>query len=276
MQYRRGRLPTVHTQHTMRRALALAPFLDALGTPPVTCSDYVSAVLAQSPGGWPMYMNGPDPDMPAGVPPGGLGDCTIADGCHQIMVHTANAGTIVIPTNLQALTAYEAQGYQLGNSATDQGCDETSVCDYLMSTGIAGQKSAGTGMIDPTNINHIKWCVQIFGACRIGVIVDDQMEQDFDNGQPWTVAADPNDPNAGGHDPPIMYYDSNYAYISTWGNAPRGYKGLQPVAWELIANAQFMDEAHAEVWPDFCNAGGTAPNGFDLSALLAKLALIQT
>ena len=186
------------------------------------------------------------------------------------MLRTANAGTIIIPTDEDALSLYEAVGgFVPGNPSTDQGCDETAMCQYLEDTGLCGQKSAGAAMVDPTNIDHIRWTVQIFGACRLGIIVDERMEQQFSSRQPWETPADPNDPNAGGHDVPIVAYDTEHAYVVTWG-------GLQPVAWSLVGNSAFLDEAHAEAWPDFIRSGGTTPAGFDSQTLLADLNVLKS
>jgi hypothetical protein len=257
MLFKLGRRPAIHNRRTMRSALALFKALAPLGSPPTVSTDYVSAVMKQSPGGFGMDLND------------SLGDCVIADSAHQVMLHTANAGTIVIPTDQDVLEMYSAVGgYIPGNPSTDQGCDETAACQYLESTGLCGQKSAGTAMVDPTNLDHIRWTVEIFGACRLGIVVDQQMEDEFSAKEPWTIAADPNDSTAGGHDVPIVQYDSQYAYVVTWG-------GLQPVAWSLIANSAFLDECHAEVFTDFIGATGTTPGGFDLATLMQDLQALQ-
>jgi hypothetical protein len=257
MLFKRGRRPAVHTQCTMRSAIALFKALATLGPAPAVSADYITAVTRQAPNGWGMYLN----DQ--------LGDCVCADSCHTLMLRTANAGTIVIPTDQDALSLYEAVGgYVQGQPSTDTGCDETSMCQYLESTGLCGQKSVGTGMLDPTNLDHLKWTVQIFGACRLGIIVDGDMEQLFASKQPWEQPAAANDPSAGGHDVPIVGYDAEYAYVVTWG-------GIQPVAWSLVANSAFLDEAHCEVWPDFIGATGTTPGGFDLATLMDDLQILQ-
>lgn len=283
--FRLGRRPAVHTRRTMRSALVLDRALAALGAPPTVSTDYVTAVmdavakLSAPPGGgggpWGMYLNGPSSANIAGVPASGLGCCVPADSCHETMLHSANGGSIVVPTLQDCLGVYEAVGnYVLGNEATDQGCDETSMEAYMMSTGIAGQKTVGTAMLDPSNMDRIKWGIQIFGAVRLGAIVNEQMEDEFSNLQEWTTPADPNDPNAGGHDPLAVYFDASALYIVTWGGG-RWPKGLQPVAWPLVANSAWLEEAHTSVWPDFVEAGGTAPSGFDLAQLLTELPAVQ-
>lgn len=251
---KRGRLPAVHNRRTMRSALAMARALDPLGAPPAVSTDYVAAVTAQAPNGWSMYLN----DQ--------LGDCVCADSAHELMLHTANAGTIVIPTDQDVLQLYEAVGgYVPSDPSTDQGCDETAMCQYLMTTGLCGQTSAATGMLDATNLDHIRWAVQLFGACRLGIVVGDEMVQQFSSGQPWTVPAVQ---NPGGHGVPVVKFDADYAYVVTGG-------GLQPVAWALMAQSAFLEEAHGEVWPDFVAASGMAPSGFNLAALLADLQAIE-
>jgi hypothetical protein len=230
--------------------VALAYSLDPLGSPPTASDDYVSAVDKATGGDWGVDLN----DQ--------LGCCVIADSAHQIMLHTANAGKIVIPTDAEVLEMYEVVGgYRPSDPPTDQGCDEGEACQYLVTTGLAGQKSAGTGFVDPANMDHIRWTVQLFGACRLGITVTDAMMQAFDAGQPWETFSGSVD---GGHDVPIVKYDAIYAYVVTWGK-------LQPVAWPLLANPSFLEEAHCELWPDFLNAAGTAPNGFDLRGLMAAL-----
>lgn len=241
----------------MRLALVFHQALASLGTAPTVSEDYVSAVTKQSSSGWIDWYNTQ------------LGDCVCEDSGHEVMLHTANASSIVIPQASDILALYEAVGgYVPGNPSTDQGCDETSMEQYMMTTGLCGQKSVATGPIDPTNLNNLRWAVQIFGACRLGIIVDDAMIQQFSSGQPWTTPAVANDPSIGGHDVPIVKYDLQYAYVVTWG-------GLQPVSWSLVGNSAFLDEAHCAVYPDFCSAGGTTPAGFNLTQMVADAQAVE-
>jgi hypothetical protein len=251
-----GRRAALHTRRTMVSALALQRALAPLGAPPGVSDDYVAAVDKVTGGDWGMCLND------------SLGDCVIADSAHQVMLHTANGGGIVTPSDQDCLAMYVAVGGYNPNAAlvngenpTDQGCVEVDACQYLQSTGLCGQKSAGTGSVDPANLDHLRWAVQLFGACRLGITVTQSMMDDTDAGNPWTRASGA---VLGGHDVPIVKYDAQFAYVVTWGK-------LQAVAWGLVAEQSFLDEAHAEVWPDFVTAAGTAPNGFDLPALLAAL-----
>lgn len=249
-----GRRAPVHTRRTFRLGLAVHRALASLGTPPAVSNDYVSAVMKASPGGWGMYLNNQ------------LGDCVCADSAHQLMLHTANSGSIIIPTDQDVLSLYEAVGgYEPANPSTDQGCDEQSMERYMIATGLCGHKSAATGPIDPTNADHLRWAVQIFGAARLGILVTDAMMEAFSAGRPWESATGSVE---GGHDVPIVKYDADYAYVVTWGK-------LQPMTWQLVTNPQCTQEAHCSVWPDFVKAGGTSPAGFDLSTMLADAQAIE-
>jgi hypothetical protein len=246
----------------MRSAIMLARTLDPLGAAPlVTSNDWRRAVNAVTGGDWGMLGNDT------------AGDCTFADAGHQVMLHTANAGTIIIPTTADVLSAYSADtGYDpaqtdaQGNNPTDQGDDETAVCRFMMKTGICGQRSAGAAMVDPTNFDHIRWCVEIFGACRLGITVSDEMVTQFQDKQPWTVLGTS---NPGGHDVPVVYCDADYAWVVTWA-------GEQPIAWSLMAQPAFLQEAHAEVYPDFVRSTGTTPRGFSLAQMLGDMQALES
>jgi len=238
----------------MRAGVALHAALDPLGPAPAISDDYVTSVTAQSPQGWVCWWND------------SLGDCVAEDSGHALMLRTANAGSIVIPSAQDILGLYEAVGgYKPGDPSTDRGCDESSMCQYLETSGLCGHRSAGSGPIDPARLDHIRWAVQIFGSCRLGITVTQSMMDAFSAGQPWEkVSGDV----LGGHDVPVVRYDAEYAWVVTWGK-------LQPITWTLMGESAFLEEANGEAWPDLCRAGGTAPNGFDLAGMLAKLALVR-
>jgi hypothetical protein len=259
-----GRRPARHTLRTMRSAIVMHRHLAALGPPPTASQDYLTLLehalgaVSQVGGSGPygMYLN----DQ--------LGDCVCADTAHQVLLHTANSGTgFVVPTDDDVLALYEAVGgYVAGDPSTDRGCDETSMEEFLQHIGFCGQLSAGSGMIDPSNLDHVRWGIQLFGGVRLGIVVDEQMEQQFESNQPWVSPASPDDPNAGGHDVFAFAYDNAAGIfrVFTWG-------GIASVSAALMANSAFLDEVHGSVWPDFIAATGSAPNGFDLQQLLSDL-----
>jgi hypothetical protein len=100
----------------------------------------------------------------------------------------------------------------------------------------------------------------------LGIVVSQSMMDDFGAARPWTgMTGD----ILGGHDVPVVSYGPDGVDVVTWGT-------LQHISWELMADNQFLEEAHCELFPDFLNAAGSAPSGFNLQQLLADLQLLQT
>lgn len=241
----------------MRSALAMARFLDPLGNAPVQSTDYISAVLQQDPTAWGMMLNDT------------LGDCVCADTAHALMLRTANTGTIVVPTDADVEQLYmNACGYNPSDPSTDQGCVESDVCWYLHTTGWLGHKNVGTGVIDPANLEHIKWCTELFGTCRLGLNLPDFAETQFDNNQPWDVEGDPKNANIiGGHDVPIIKYDQEYFYVVTWGK-------VQPMTSAFFL--AFCEEAHVELYHDWINSTtGSSPGGVKFDKLVRDMAAVE-
>jgi hypothetical protein len=259
--YKLGRKPGLFTAHAVKRAFILARHLDLLGAPPAKCPDYCAAVDSAVGGNDKWGLMGNDD----------FGDCTFADGSHQIMLHTANAGSIFIPTVAATLAGYSLlTGFNENDPQSDDGANESDVCTFMIHTGIAGHKSSCSAPIDPTNVNHLKWAVILFGCVRIGIQVPSSCEDQFAANQPWDVVL--GDTIEGGHDVPITYYEtlkngSTLWEVSTWG------RGRQPMTDRFrLANAQ---EAHGEVYYDWMKQGGTAPSGFQLNVLQRSLVQLQ-
>lgn len=248
-----GRKPARHTLHTFKSALIMSRALDALGDPPAASNDYTAAVTSRA--SWGMMGN----DQ--------LGDCVCADTGHTLMLRTANASSsIVIPADADIINLYEAVGgYVPGDESTDNGCDETTMCAYLRTTGFLGHTADATGAIEPTNLDHIKWCIQLFGSCRLGVNLPQSAMDQFNAGLPWDVNGDST--IIGGHDVPLVKYDGNGFWCVTWGS-------LQLVTPAFIV--KYNEESHSELFFDWVQEQGTAPSGLDLADLAAKMASIDT
>lgn len=245
-----GRKPAVRTRRTMMSAISIFNSLDSLGAPPTASDDYVTAVDATAHGDWGMLGNDK------------YGCCVEADDGHFLMLRTANAGQIVVPTEDDILTLYGAQtGFTPSDPKTDQGSDETSDCAYMVSNGLLGHKADATGAVDPGNLDHIRWCIQLFGGCKFGVMLPKSAEDQFAAGQPWSVVADDGG-ILGGHDVLGVRYVAGMFEVVTW-------KRVHPVepAWLL----KYLDEAHVLLFADWIRQNGNAPSGFSLAALLADL-----
>jgi len=255
MDFKTGRKPARYTRKSFARGIVMARALDSLGLPPSASSDYVMAVDKITGGDW--GMDGNDT----------AGDCTCASTAHQLMLHSANAGTMIQPTAEQTLALYSAiTGFNPADPSTDQGADELSVIEYLEKTGWLGTKDTAAANIDPLNIAHLKWGVQLFGAARLGVNLPQSAMDQFNAGQPWDVIA--NDGGIiGGHDVPIVKYDaSGVFYIVTWAK-------LQPMTPAFVA--KYVEEAHCEMNSAWIEAGGLGASGIDGKQLIADLQQVQ-
>ena len=248
MTFKLGKLPARYTLRTMRTALAMAAVLDPLGTPPPSSNNYMAAAVKAIP-------------VPSMYGNDNVGDCVEVDSAYGLIIRTANTGTAVIPTTAQVLQLYEVFGYDPASGA-DPGTDELAMCQYLVSTGFLGHRLNNYATIDPTNINHIKWCIQLFGGCRVGWQLPQSAIQQFQENQPWDAIAS-GSPIAGGHDTRLVHYEGDDFYTATWG------RWMQPVTLAFLST--YCDEAHPELAFDWIQSQGNSPSGFSLSDLQQKL-----
>lgn len=224
--------------------------LQPLGPPPASSNDYLAAVT--SPLG--MMLNDK------------YGCCVCSDTGHALMLRTSNsAKATVIPTDNDILALYEAVGHYVpGEEDTDGGCNESDMCHYLVDTGFLGHKSTATGRVEPSHLDDIKWCVQLFGTCRLGVSLPQSAMDQNAAGQIWDVTGDPT--IVGGHDVPLVRYRGDILECITWG----GIQQMTP-AWLRT----YADEAHSELFFDWIREQGEAPSGFNLDDLGNCLKEIQ-
>jgi hypothetical protein len=244
--YAYGRRPAVHSLRASHSAMAMMVALDPLGPPPATCNDYVSAVKVP----WDIYDNDK------------ISDCVPCDEAHSLMLRTANVSNVIIPTLDDVISLYEAVGgYVSGNPDTDKGCAETDMCDYMVSTGFLGHKAAATGSVDYGNQDYLRWCIQLFGTCRLGLNLPGYAEDQFDAGQPWDVSST-GFQETNGHDVPLVWYGQGVFKCVTWGQ-------LQTITPAFIT--KYCEEAHVLLFPDWIRVQGEAPSGFNLVDLTTKL-----
>jgi hypothetical protein len=195
-------------------------------------------------------------------------NCVCAYAAHALLLRTANVGTPVVATDNDVLTLYETiGGYNPSDPGTDQGCQESDLCQYMIDTGFLGHKSAGTapivtGVMTPTSIDHMKWACQVFVGIQLGVNLPASAQTQFP-GQPWDVGGD--ETIEGGHCVGMFGYDEQYAYLSTWG-------AIQPATWAWVT--KFVEEAHADLFMDAIRASGTTPAGFGAHTMVRDLAAI--
>ena len=250
------RPPAPRGPKQLRAALLMSGALDALGAAPPQSIDYVSAVGFQ--------FNSYDNED--------IGDCVPTDTANSLILRTANAdGAPVIPTLSQVVGLYSTVGgYVIGNEATDNGCDVEAMCNYMVTTGFLGHKAAATGNVDHTNLDHCRWAQRLFGTCRLGWNLPGYAEDLFMAGKRWDVQST-GDQSIEGHDTAMVDYGPDGTlYVVSWFNSAAAYeRHLVPVTPAFAA--KYLEEASADVFPDWIAAQGIAPSGFDIADLTAKL-----
>lgn len=208
---------------------------------------------------WPVYLND------------SLGDCTIAAMAHMYGAWTAYAaGTEALFADAEVLSTYSrVGGYVPGDPVTDNGCVMQDVLADQKATGMADQagrvhRIAGFAAFgNPADEDLLAQVLDVFGTVYVGINVQQQMETEFGEGQPWTWDASAQ--VIGGHAICLQRRlgsgSAPYEYV-TWG-------ALQAATLGFQANA--AEEAWAVVTHDWLRANGTTVEGMDLQQLLADM-----
>jgi hypothetical protein len=211
---------------------------------PPTVVDYATRVT-----GWPMYLNDK------------LGDCTCAALGHAEEAWSTYAtGTLLALPDSDILNLYErVSGYNPATGQNDNGAVEQDVLAEVQKNGIGGHKIRLFAQVDHKNFSEMKQALDMFGSLYLGFQVPQSAEDQFGQGQPWTVV--PNSPVIGGHAINLQKWDINYMYPVTWGR-------LQPMdeAFWLA----YGDEAWVIITDDWIEANGQDPLGLNLQQMIAE------
>lgn len=170
------------------------------------------------------------------------GDCTIAGAGHAIMAWNAEvAEPDPVPNAHQVLAQYMAI-----TGGQDTGCVEANVLTFWNRQGLFGDrdKIAAFVPVDIRNLVTIHQAIAFYGCAYIGVALPESAEQQFEQGQPWTVVN--GSPVVGGHCVLLVGYDQNAVYAVTWG-------AVVPVSYPWLAT--YMDECWAMIPEQFVQAG---------------------
>ena len=239
-----GKLPV----RTDVRTLALTRYVDrgALPSPP-TAVDETAAEHD-----WPMYAN----DR--------IGDCTMAAAGHMIEAWTGAAtGTPVEVAEQAVLDAFD-QVKIVDPAAGEAGAIVLDVLKYWRKTGVGGHRIGAFARVSLTDRRLEEAAAWLFGGIYLGVQlpITAQRQDTWD----WTgsLTGDAAPGSWGGHAVDVVGYDGDMLTFVTWG-------ALKQMTWEFFA--RYCDEAYCILSQDFLD-GDRAPNGFDLDALRADLALV--
>jgi hypothetical protein len=238
-----------HPASTPLKALFLTAYLAAAA--PITYSPVVRWDQAVKPADWSVLGN----DQ--------YGDCVVAAGLHLRQAWAANAGSNFTPTTDQALAEYRSlTGYDPATGANDNGVDENAFCQSWQAAGLVGEQCAGSALINYSNLDLLKFSIEVFGGVLVGTQVTQQCEQQTDAGQPWQDGWWFS-PVLGLHGIPLLGYDQDYFYANSWGQIVR----IAP-QWVL----RRFDEAHVIVDKSFIASTGKTPGNLNLEQLLADQA----
>jgi hypothetical protein len=194
------------------------------------------------------------------------GDCVDAGGGHLVEAATFyGQGKELEITTAQALAMYTAvAGFNPsagppGNNPTDNGSTLQAGLEYLVTPDNAyGYQFAAFGDLDVKNANQWQQALATFGPLMLGVGVGDAEQQQFEDGEPWSLTPGAS-PNAEDHCVILSGYQSGMYWCYTWG----ALQGITP-AWFGV-NAY---EAWGIISRDWVNAHtGKDPEGVDLAVL---------
>jgi len=154
-----------------------------------------------------------------------LCDCVIADFAHLIGVLTGNANPpAVIYTPQQIETEYGVCGYVPGDPATDQGCDEITVLNYLKSTGFpdsTGNQHKIAGWLALNAADPTEWeeACYLFLNVIFCMELPDAWINPFPAADNWTwrVAGAPDPSNGHCFGMPGYFPRQKIGRIYTWG-----------------------------------------------------------
>lgn len=219
-----------------------------LPTPSLEVSRLVSS--------WPMYLN----DR--------IGDCTEAAKGHAIQALSAvGKGLEETVSNNQILSWYERDGgYVPGDPSTDNGCVIQDVLqNWHDQDSAVFPIDAFAELVSYNYIPNLKEALYLFGSVYLGINVPQSAEDQFANGEPWTYV--PGSPIVGGHAivlqeiaPPGAW---DMLHVVTWGQ-------LWKMDRAFFHN--YCEEAWVVLSPDWLNASGVDPDGFDYDQLKADFA----
>lgn len=239
-----GKLPV----RTDVRTLSLARYVDSavLPAPPATFAETAKV------SSWPMYAN----DR--------VGDCTTAAAGHMIEAWTAAArGHATVISEHAVLAAFD-HVKQVDPLTGEEGAVELDVLQYWRTHGIGRHKIGAYARVPVHTHRLVQSGAWLFGGLYIGLALPltAQEQEVWDWTGSLTGHAKPG--SWGGHAVDVVAYDAQGLTIVTWGR-------LKQMTWQFWD--RYCDEAYCIISNDFLRAGH-APNGFDLDALKADLALV--
>jgi hypothetical protein len=229
------------------RTLALARYVDRAKLPQPPASLDLTTHVTE----WPMYANDT------------RGDCTCAAAGHMIEAWTAALGSTVEVPEQAVLDAFD--NVKIVDPDTgEEGAVELDVLRFWRKTGIGDHRIGAFASVTVHDQQLVRTAAYVFGGLYIGLQLPlTAQKQDVWD---WTGSLKgPAEPGSwGGHAVDVVGYSMGGLSVVTWG----ALKKLTWAFWE-----RYCEESYCIISPDFLKEG-RAPNGIDLTALTADLALV--
>jgi hypothetical protein len=191
-----------------------------------------------------------------------LGDCTCASLGHMDQVWSASTGH---PEDITDEAIFGRMGGLYWRTGTeDTGRNMLDVLNEVSNNGLAGDKFAAFAAVDVKNHALIRYVTWAFGGVYLGITlpVTAQTQNVWD----YVPNANGNEPGSwGGHAVNIVGYKAKGPIVVTWG-------ALKQLTWAFVDH--YCDEAYGIVSPDWLDALGKTPLGFNMAKLRADLAAI--
>ena len=202
-----------------------------------------------------------------------VGDCVIAGAMHQVMYWNALMGNGTPRfTDADAIDDYSgATGYVPDNPLTDQGTDMSAFPNYWKNPGLRDAIPNRHVIVDANvslkvgDWNELLLAAYLFDGVGIGVNLPQSAEDQFNNGQPWTVVSGSS--VIGGH------------YV--FGIGPQSPGNVTIVTWGATVPMtrawyeEYNDETNAYISLEMLNAKGLSAEGYDRAGLENYIASLE-
>ena len=201
---------------------------------------------------WPLYANDH------------VGDCTTAAAGHMIEAWTAaGRGRPVEISETAVLDAF-GRVKQVDPATGEEGAIVLDVLRLWRSRGIGRHRIGAYARVSVHDHELMRAAAWLFGGLYLGL----QLPESAQRQKTWDWVGWLTGPAApgswGGHAVDVVRYGAGTLTVVTWGR-------LQELTWRFLD--RYCDEAYCILSADFLD-GDKAPNGFDLEALKADLALV--
>lgn len=182
------------------------------------------------------------------------GDCGVAGLQHLMEADATDAGeTEQWPTDDQAVSYYLAY-----TGGQDNGVVLSDYLAHVRQQGYYGHTVSAYAPVSVHDVPTLQSVIALYDGAYCGIAVTAQMQEDFADGQPWTLESLQSEV-VGGHCVPAVGFDSQYLYVVTWGSV----QAIEWSAWHYM-----ISEAWAVLTGELANGDG---HGVSLDALKADL-----